>query len=175
MLHAEYDLAGAARQEMIEHGFEPDFPPDAERQLASIQLAPHPELRDLTGQLWSSIDNDDSRDLDQIEWAERTKGGIRVLVAVADVDSAVSKGSPIDAHAQRETTTVYTGIRPFPLLLERLSTDLTSLGEKQDRAAVVIEMMVAADGNIQSGTVYRALVRNGAQLTYSGVGPWLEG
>ncbi len=175
MPHAEYDLSAAARQEMIEHGFEPEFPPDAERQLASIALKPDRSLRDLTALLWSSIDNDDSRDLDQIEWAERTSGGIRVLVGVADVDSAVAKGTPIDLHAQRETTTVYTGIRTFPMLPERLSTDLTSLNENQDRAAIVIEMTVAADGNIQASSVYPALVRNRAQLTYSGVGAWLEG
>ncbi len=175
MIHAEYNLAAAARQEMIEHGFEPDFPPEAERQLESIHLTPHPELRDLTSLLWSSIDNDDSRDLDQIEWAERTASGIRVLVGVADVDSAVAKGTPIDGHARRETTTVYTGIRTFPMLPERLSTDLTSLGENQDRAAIVIEMTVAADGNILNGTVYPAMVRNRAQLTYSAIGPWLDG
>ncbi|SPE33335.1 Exoribonuclease II [Candidatus Sulfopaludibacter sp. SbA3] len=175
MLHAEFDLAAAARQEMIEHGFEPDFPPDAERQLAALTLKPDPGLRDLTSLLWSSIDNDDSRDLDQIEWAERTDGGIRVLVGVSDVDSAVVKSTPIDAHAQRETTTVYTGIRTFPMLPERLSTDLTSLNEDQDRAAIVIEMTVAADGSIASTNIYCAQVRNRAQLTYSAVGAWLEG
>ena len=175
MPHAEYNLAAAARQEMIDHGFEPDFPPDAEQQLAAIQPSAPAGLKDLTGLLWSSIDNDDSRDLDQIEWAERTPEGIRVLVGVADVDSAVARHTPIDAHAARETTTVYTGVRTFPMLPERLSTDLTSLNENEDRAAVVIEMTVAADGTVQSGTVYPALVRNRAQLTYSGIGPWLEG
>ena len=132
-------------------------------------------MRDLTSLLWSSIDNDDSRDLDQIEWAERVAGGIRVLVGVADVDSAVAKATPIDSHAARETTTVYAGVRTFPMLPERLSTDLTSLNEGQDRAAMVIEMVVAADGSIASNSIYRALVRNRAQLTYSAVGPWLEG
>jgi exoribonuclease-2 len=131
-------------------------------------------LRDLTALLWSSIDNDDSRDLDQIEWAERTPGGIRVRVGVADVDSVVAKGTPIDRHAQRETTSVYTGIRTFPMLPERLSTDLTSLNEGQDRAAVVIEMLVAADGSIGGESIYQARVRNHAQLTYSAVGAWLE-
>jgi exoribonuclease-2 len=174
MPYAEFNLAAAARQEMIERGFNPDFPPEAERQLAAIQLKPAPGLRDLTALLWSSIDNDDSRDLDQIEWAERTGGGIRVLVGVADVDSAVAKGTPIDLHAQRETTTVYTGIRTFPMLPERLSTDLTSLNENQDRAAIVMEMTVAADGSIQASSIYPALVRNRAQLTYSAVGDWLE-
>lgn len=171
----EFDLAAAARQEMIEHGFEPEFPPAAERQLAAIQPRPDGELHDLTALLWSSIDNDDSRDLDQIEWAERTSSGIRVLVGVADVDSLVSKDTPIDCHAARETTTVYAGVRTFPMLPERLSTDLTSLNEAEDRTAVVIEFVVGADGTFSSPAVYRAVVRNRAQLTYNGVGPWLEG
>jgi VacB/RNase II family 3'-5' exoribonuclease len=175
MLHAEYNLAAAAHQEMTDHGFQPDFPPEALQQLAAIQIKPQPGLRDLTALLWSSIDNDDSRDLDQIEWAERVAGGIRVLVGVADVDSAVPKGTPLDLHAQRETTTVYTGIRTFPMLPERLSTDLTSLNENQDRAGVVVEMTVAVDGSITASSVYRALLRNHAQLTYSAVGAWLEG
>ena len=171
----EFHLSAAARQEMIDHGFEPDFPPDAESQLAAIQSAPDRSLRDLTGLLWSSIDNDDSRDLDQIEWAERTPAGIRVIVGVADVDSAVPKATPIDVHAAREATTVYAGIATFPMLPLRLSTDLTSLNEGQDRNAVAIEFVVAADGAIASSAIYRAIVRNGAQLTYSAIGPWLEG
>ena len=175
MSHDNFDLAAAARQEMIDHGFAPDFPPEAERQLETIRLQPDPSLRDLTALLWSSIDNDDSRDLDQIEWAERVPGGIRVLVGVADVDSAVAKATPIDSHAARETTTVYAGVRTFPMLPERLSTDLTSLNEDQDRAGIVIEMVVAADGSIASNSIYRALLRNRAQLAYSTVGAWLEG
>ncbi len=171
----EFNLAEAARQEMIDRGFEPEFPPEVQRQLDSLNARPAAGLRDLTALQWSSIDNDDSRDLDQIEWAERTPGGIRVLVGVADVDSVAAKGTPIDVHAQRETTTVYTGIRTFPMLPERLSTDITSLNEGQDRAAVVIEMLVAADGTITAESVYQALVRNRAQLTYSAVGAWLEG
>jgi VacB/RNase II family 3'-5' exoribonuclease len=175
MAHPEFNLAAAARQEMVDHGFHPDFPPEASQQLASIVLHPDPGLRDLTGLLWSSIDNDDSRDLDQIEFAERAAAGTRILVAIADVDSAVREGSPIDLHAQSETTTVYTGIRTFPMLPEQLSTGLTSLNENQDRAAIVIEMTVDANGAIQAESVYRALVRNRAQLTYSGVGAWLDG
>jgi exoribonuclease-2 len=170
-----FDLVAAARQEMREHGFDPEFPAEAERQLAGIEPGRNGDLRDLTGLLWSSIDNDESRDLDQIEWAERVAGGIRVLVGIADVDSLVAKSTPIDCHAGRETTTVYAGIRTFPMLPERLSTDLTSLSEGQDRDAIVIEMVVAADGDIASNRIYRARVRNRAQLTYSGVGPWLEG
>jgi exoribonuclease-2 len=171
----EFDLAAAARQEMIDHGFEPDFPPAAERQLETLQPRDGHGLRDLTALLWSSIDNDDSRDLDQIEWAERTAGGIRVLVGVADVDSLVAKDTPIDGHAARETTTVYAGVRTFPMLPERLSTDLTSLNEGQDRTAVVIEFTVAADGTFSAPAIYRAVVHNRAQLAYNGVGPWLEG
>ncbi|HYW47932.1 MAG TPA: RNB domain-containing ribonuclease [Bryobacteraceae bacterium] len=169
------DLVAIARQEMVERGFTPDFPPEVERQVETIRAQPDHGLRDLTSLLWSSIDNDDSRDLDQIEWAERTAGGIRVLVGVADVDSAVAKGTPIDCYAAHETTTVYAGVHTFPMLPERLSTGITSLNESEDRAAVVIEMLVSADGSVASGAIYQALVRNGAQLTYNGVGPWLEG
>jgi len=120
------DLVAIARQEMVERGFTPDFPPEVERQVETIRAQPDHGLRDLTSLLWSSIDNDDSRDLDQIEWAERTAGGIRVLVGVADVDSAVAKGTPIDCYAAHETTTVYAGVHTFPMLPERLSTGITS-------------------------------------------------
>ncbi len=122
-----------------------------------------------------AIDNDTSRDLDQAEVAERVSAGIRILVAVADVDSDVPLGSPIDTYAAGETTSVYTGIHTFPMLPEQLSTDLTSLNQDADRLAVVIDLVVTPDGSITSGGVYRALVRNRAQLTYNGVGPWLEG
>lgn len=170
-----FDLGAAARREMVEHGFEPDFPPEALQQLAQIHTAGGAGLRDLTSLLWSSIDNDDSRDLDQVEWAERNAAGIRVLVGIADVDSAVAKDTPIDSYAAQETTSVYTGIRTFPMLPERLSTDLTSLAENQNRAGVVIEFTVAADGSIGASSIYPALLRNHAQLTYSAVGAWLEG
>jgi exoribonuclease-2 len=175
MPYDEFHLAAAARQEMIEHGFQPDFPSEAERQLAGIHPQPDPSLRDLTALEWSSIDNDDSRDLDQIEWAERVAGGIRVLVGVADVDYAVAKATPLDRHAAREATTVYAEVVTFPMLPERLSTDLTSLNEEQNRAAVVLEFVVAADGSVGGESIYRATVRNRAQLTYSAVGAWLEG
>ncbi|MBS1857100.1 MAG: RNB domain-containing ribonuclease [Acidobacteria bacterium] len=160
---------------MAERGFEPDLPAAAAEQARTLEVHADPGLRDLSGLLWSSLDNDDSRDLDQIEWAERTAGGIRVLVGVADVDALAARGTPIDAHAERETTTVYTGVHTFPMLPERLSTDLTSLNEGEDRPAIVIEMLVSCDGDIVSSAVYRALVRNRAQLTYSAVGGWLEG
>ena len=175
MANDEFHLVDAARQEMQDHGFQPDFPTEVQQQLAGIHAASDHTLKDLTALLWSSIDNDDSRDLDQIEWAERVAGGIRVLVGVADVDSAVPKDTPIDRHAAREATTVYAAVRTFPMLPERLSTDLTSLNEEQDRAAVVTEFVVEGDGSVTAGSVYRAMVRNRAQLTYSAVGAWLEG
>lgn len=133
------------------------------------------DARDLRSLPWSSIDNDTSRDLDQAEVAERVSGGIRIMVAVADVDSEVAIGTPIDQHAASETTSVYTGIRTFPMLPEKLSTDVTSLNQGADRLAVVIEMVVSADGAVSSESIYRALVRNQAQLTYNAVGAWLEG
>jgi exoribonuclease-2 len=169
------DLVAAARREMIERGFEPDIPAEAREQLQNIGGEPDRSLEDLTSLPWSSIDNDDSRDLDQIEWAERVAGGIRVRVGVADVDDKVPRGTPIDCYAARETTTVYTGVHTFPMLPERLSTDLTSLAEGQDRAAVVIEFVAAPDGTVGQARICRALVRNRARLTYNGVGPWLEG
>jgi exoribonuclease-2 len=164
---------------MIHEGFNPDFPLGVDKQLATLDTAPAPTpaagIRDLRGLLWSSIDNDSSRDLDQIEVAERVAGGIRILVGVADVDSDVAIGSPIDAHASSQTTTVYTGVATFPMLPEKLSTGLTSLNENADRLAVVVGFVVAPDGSVSSGDVYRAVVRNRAQLAYNGVGSWLEG
>jgi VacB/RNase II family 3'-5' exoribonuclease len=175
MNQSQVDLVAIARQEMIARGFEPDVPVAAQQQAEGAQQKAETGLPDLTGLLWSSIDNDESRDLDQIEWADRTAAGIRVLVGIADVDSAVAKRTPIDDYAAAETTTVYAGSRTFPMLPERLSTDKTSLSEGADRLAVVIEMTVAADGALGTNRVYRALVRNRAQLTYGAVGPWLEG
>jgi VacB/RNase II family 3'-5' exoribonuclease len=164
---------------MIHEGFTPDFPPGTDEQLAALRHRPGPTptdgVRDLRNLLWSSIDNDTSRDLDQIEVAERVDGGIRVMVGIADVDSGVAVGTPIDQHAASQTTSVYTAVRTFPMLPEELSTDLTSLNEDGDRMAIVIEFVAAADGSIAASDIYRALVRNKAQLTYNGVGPWLEG
>jgi VacB/RNase II family 3'-5' exoribonuclease len=174
------NLQAAAHQEMLDHGFHPDFPPQTQPQIASIRAAkpvlPGPAVKDLRNFLWSSIDNDSSRDLDQIEYAERQPdGSTRVLVGIADVDGSVPKGSPIDLHAADEGTSVYTGVETFPMLPEDLSTDLTSLNENVDRASVIIDISVSADGIVQSGQAYRGLVRNRAQLTYNGVGAWLEG
>ncbi len=174
-----FDLATAAVQEMIRQGFHPDFPPGAEEQLKGIQAGAGPSpvdsnARDMRQLLWSSIDNASSRDLDQIEVAERVPAGIRVMIAIADVDSKVGIGTPLDQHASAETTTVYTVSRVFPMLPEELSTDLTSLNENVDRLAIVIEFLVGADGTVSAHDIYRALVRNKAQLAYEDVGPWLE-
>jgi exoribonuclease-2 len=174
MANQAFDLIAAARQEMIDHGFDPDFPAGVSRQLATIDSRPDASLRDLRSLLWSSIDNDDSRDLDQIEWAERSGNAIRVMVAVADVETAVPIGTPIDRYAAAETTTVYAGVRTFPMLPERLSTDLTSLAINEDRSAVVIDIVIGEGGEIQSSVIYCAVVRNYAQLTYNEIGPWLE-
>jgi exoribonuclease-2 len=179
MLHTGFDLAASARAEMLHEGFHPDFPSGTEEQLAGLRGRPAPvaagDIEDLRSLLWSSIDNDTSRDLDQIEYAERVAGGIRVLIGIADVDSDVAIRTPIDQHASDQTTTVYTEIRTFPMLPEELSTGLTSLNENADRLAIVVDFTVAGDGSIASSGIHRALVRNKAQLAYDGVGSWLEG
>src|SRR6266478_388476 len=177
---SHFDLQSVAKQIMLVHGFEPEFPPEVQQQLAELkahppQTAPGADIRDLRNLLWSSIDNDSSRDLDQIEVAERLPdGGIRVLVGIADVDAFVPKHSPIDEHAARETTTVYTGIRNFPMLPEELSTNASSLLEDGDKLGIVIEFVAGTDGGVHSSDVYRAIVRNRAQLAYGAVGAWLE-
>ena len=175
------DLQAIAKQIMEERGFEPDFPPAVSEQLASLrqnppQIAAGRDVRDLRNLLWSSIDNDTSRDLDQIEVAERgSNGDVKVMIGIADVDAFVPKQTPIDQHAAKETTTVYTGVRNFPMLPEELSTGVTSLLEDQDRLAIVIEFVVDSSGTIKSSELYRALVRNKAQLQYDSLGAWLEG
>jgi VacB/RNase II family 3'-5' exoribonuclease len=173
------DLQAIARRVLLERGFEPDFPKAAQAELARInRAAPDPPgaARDQRDLLWASIDNDDSRDLDQLSVAAPLPGGAtRVLVAVADVDALVAKASALDAHAQHNTTSIYTAAQVFPMLPERLSTDLTSLGEGEDRLSIVIEMDVAADGTVSRSEIYRALVRNQAKLAYNSVGAWLEG
>src|SRR5271163_381542 len=174
------DLQAVAKDIMRQHGFEPDFPPGVQQQL--MELRAHPPaivaggtVRDLRSQLWSSIDNDTSRDLDQIEVAEQlSNGDVKILVGVADLDAFVPKQSVIDQHAARETTTVYAGIRNFPMLPEELSTGKTSLLESQERLSVIVEFVVDGDGHVTSSDVYRAVVRNQAQLQYNSVGAWLE-
>jgi exoribonuclease-2 len=175
-----FNLVAAAHAAMIEHGFQPDFPAGTETELAAIQAQPAAPagdgFADLRGLLWSSIDNDTSKDLDQIEWAEPlTDGRIRVLVGVADVDARVEKDTVIDAHAQSETTSVYTGVTIFPMLPTELSEGITSLNENEDRVAMVIEFAVDAAGTASDGKAYRALVHNRAQLAYPSTGAWLEG
>jgi VacB/RNase II family 3'-5' exoribonuclease len=176
--HAQ-ELSRLAIQAMRERGLLPEFSAAAVAQAnaltgPAIEIAP--AIRDLRALLWSSIDNDESRDLDQIEVAEQlADGAVRVLVAIADVDGTVKSGSPIDEHALVNTTSVYTAAQIFPMLPERLSTDLTSLGQDQERLAVVFDMTVAADGSLRQSDIYRALVRNRAKLTYRGVAAWLDG
>jgi VacB/RNase II family 3'-5' exoribonuclease len=172
----KHQLETIARQAMRAHGFEPDFSDAAEAQArgGAIQAgAPAPrDLRDLP---WSSIDNDDSRDLDQIEVCVTDGGRTRVLVGIADVDVAVTKGSPVDDHARQNTTSVYTPAVIFPMLPLELSTDRTSLNQDQDRYAIVIDMTVGENGTVAGADIYRALVRNKAQLAYAAVAAWLDG
>jgi exoribonuclease-2 len=175
------DLQAIAKEIVVQRGFQPDFPPAIQQQLQDLRahpplIAAGASLRDLRNLLWSSVDNDTSRDLDQIEVVERLPtGGANVRIGIADVDAFVPKQSAIDQHAARETTSVYTGVRIFPMLPEELSTDKTSLLENQDRLAVITEFVVDNDGHVTSSNVYRALVRNQAQLQYNSLGAWLEG
>src|SRR5512144_2900927 len=171
-------LAGIAHQAMVERGFEPDYPAAAVAQAAAADehdlTADDP--RDLRHLLWCSIDNDDSRDLDQLTVAEDLPdGNVKVLVAVADVDTMVKKDSAIDEHARGNTTSVYTAARIFPMLPEKLSTDLTSLNYAADRHAVIVELVVGEEGTLLRSDVYGALVRNHAKLAYNSVAAWLEG
>jgi len=172
-------LASIAHQAMIDRGLEPDFSKQVVQQLASIAGPANEDgsaIRDLRNLLWCSIDNDDSRDLDQLSVAEDLGGGnVRILVAVADVDALVKCSTPIDDHAEKNTTSVYTAARIFPMLPEKLSTDLTSLNEGVDRIALVVDITIDDGGEVKAGDVYRARVHNRAQLTYNAVGMWLEG
>ena len=173
------DLRSIARRAMVERGLMPDFSSAAMAELARIQVAATDQragIRDLTGLLWASIDNDDSRDLDQLTVAEaHPDRSVSILVAIADVDALVTKESALDVHAKHNTTSVYTSGGIFPMLPEKLSTDLTSLGEGQDRLAIVVEMAIAEDGAIRSSTLFRALVRNHAKLAYNNIAAWLAG
>ena len=171
------DLERIARQAMFARGLLPDFDAAALKQLAQIRIAPiSAGLRDLRNLLWCSIDNDESRDLDQLTVSEDLgQRGTKILVAVADVDSLVQKSTPLDAHAENNTTSVYTPARVFPMLPERLSTDLTSLNANADRQSVVVEYTVTNDSKLDNHAVYRALVRNQAKLAYDGVAAWLDG
>lgn len=173
------ELAEIATQAMIERGLEPEFPPDALRQVDQTPgpaRETSPDVRDLRHLLWTSIDNDDSRDLDQLTVAEPTKNGdTRILVAIADVDALVPLDSPVDRHARHNTTSVYTPVRIFPMLPERFSTDLSSLNPGVDRQALVIAYTVDGRGGLYDEDVYFAHVHSYAKLAYHGVGAWLEG
>ena len=171
-------LESLAHQAMLDRGLLPDFSAEALTELGRLQVpavtAGEP-VRDLRELLWASIDNDDSRDLDQLTVASAMPGDeIKIMVAIADVDSFVKNGSAIDAHAHHNTTSVYTAAEIFPMLPEKLSTDLTSLNFSEDRLAMVVDMVVGADGAIQESKIYRAWVRNQAKLAYNSVAAWLE-
>jgi ribonuclease R len=177
--HHRNILERIARKAMIDRGLLPDFSREVMEELDKINAPAAPDgrdLRDLTGQLWASIDNDDSLDLDQLTAAELMAGDdIRILVAIADVDSIVGKGSAIDGHAGSNTTSVYTPAVIFPMLPEKLSTDITSLSYGSDRLAVVIDMVIDREGGVRDPAIYPALVRNKAKLAYDSVGAWLDG
>jgi VacB/RNase II family 3'-5' exoribonuclease len=170
-------LQEIAREAMRDRGFEPDFSSAAEAQVAALAGPAAPDgRRDLRDLIWCSIDNDDSRDLDQLSVARgNSTGDVTILVAIADVDALVRRDTPVDQHAAHNTTSVYTGAQIFPMLPERLSTNLTSLNEDEDRNAVVVEYVVAADGSVGKSDVYHAMVRNRAKLAYPSLGAWLEG
>ena len=173
------DLRDIARRAMIERGLLPDFSAAAMAEIARLPAAATDQrsnMRDLTGLLWASIDNDDSRDLDQLTVARPLfDRSVTILVAIADVDALVTKDSALDAHARHNTTSVYTSGDIFPMLPEKLSTDLTSLGEGQVRLAIVVEFVVAEDGAVLNSTLFRALVRNHSKLAYNSVAAWLAG
>ena len=173
------DLRRIARQAMLQRGLLPDFSAAVMAEISGVSAATtkvDSSIRDLRTLLWASIDNDDSRDLDQLTVAEPMAGGmVKILVAIADVDATVKQRSATDDHARTNTTSVYTAAENFPMLPEKLSTDLTSLGESQERVAVVIEMVVGADGTVGESALHHAVVINRAKLAYDSVAAWLDG
>ena len=177
--NAKDQLRRLAHDAMLQRGLLPDFSPEViaeTRDLTPAGTAIDATTRDLRGLLWASIDNDDSMDLDQLTVAEPVAGGaVKIFVAIADVDALVKKGSAIDGHAAANTTSVYTAAEIFPMLPEKLSTDLTSLNEGQERRAIVVEMTVGTDGTVTGSDIYRATVRNRVKLAYNAVAAWLEG
>jgi VacB/RNase II family 3'-5' exoribonuclease len=164
---------------MLERGLLPDFSAEVVAETGSITKpasVSNSSVKDLRRLLWASIDNDDSLDLDQLSVAEQLpNGGVKILVAIADVDAIAKKGSAIDGHARTNTTSVYTAAEIFPMLPEKLSTDLTSLADGKERLAIVIEMEVGADGAVGKSDIYRAVVVNRAKLAYNSVAAWLDG
>jgi exoribonuclease-2 len=171
-------LRELAHKAMTSRGLLPDFSPGVLKELDGLlpDSAAWKSIRDLRHLLWCSIDNNDSRDLDQLSVAERLPdGAVRLLVAIADVDAWVPKSSATDDHARQNTTSVYTTAEVFPMLPEKLSTDITSLNYQCDRLALVVEMIIANDGSLKESDVYRATVRSQAKLDYGSVGAWIEG
>lgn len=175
-----YNLDTIAKSALLERGFLPDFSPDINQEVNALSEPsfPIPNLnaKDLRKLLWFSLDNDDSRDLDQLTYAEKLPdGGYKIFIAVAFVDLLVKKYSAIDGHAANNTTSIYTPTKIFPMLPEKLSTDLTSLNPNNDRLAVVFEGTLSSEGILQNYLIYLAYVHNYAQLAYDGVSEWLDG
>ncbi|MBX7137427.1 MAG: RNB domain-containing ribonuclease [Oligoflexia bacterium] len=172
----QINLHEIADEALRERGLRTDFSAEAKRQAAAVELPDFSALKipDLSALPWSSIDNDDSKDLDQVECATVEGKRTRILVGIADVAAVIPKDSPLDQHARNNTTSVYTGVQTYPMLPPRLSTDLTSLNESEKRLAVVIEAVVSKEGEVESFKVYPAIVQNKAQLTYEAVAAWLE-
>jgi exoribonuclease-2 len=175
----EAKLDERARQAMRDNGFVAVFPQEVLDQVKALkenrQTQTNGSIQDFRNLLWSSIDNESSRDLDQIEYAEQLDNGdMRILVGIADVDALVPKDSPIDKFAAQNTVTVYTESEIFAMLPEDLSTGLTSLNENQDRLAIIVELVVKENGDVPGNNVYRGLVRNHAKLAYESVGAWLD-
>lgn len=182
--HFAMSLGEIAHAALLADEFQPDLGAEASAELAALEAARSSaaasarssDVQDLRHLLWSSIDNAESRDLDQIEWVEqRVDGSLRILIGIADVDSAVPKGSALDRHAFTNATSVYTGVQVYPMLPAAISTDMTSLNQGEDRLVVVVEVVIASDGAVLGHDVYRALAANRAKLDYVTVGAWLEG
>lgn len=177
--HHRAILRSIAHRAMLERGLLPEFSTEALAELGRLQ-APSPTnngepVRDMRDLLWASIDNNDSRDLDQLTFAEAASGdNIQILVAIADVDSSIKDGSAIDKHARHNTISVYTAAEIFPMLPEKISTDVTSLNFNEDRLSIVVEMVIGTDGSLQESSIYRAWVRNHAKLAYNSLANWLE-
>jgi exoribonuclease II len=177
--YSRTDLARIAAKAMVDRGLTAEFSTASMEQLESFNKPSQEvatDIRDLRSLLWCSIDNEESRDLDQLTVCERLPNGfVKILIAIADVDTLVKKGSPIDDHAQKNTTSVYTSARIFPMLPERLSTDLTSLNPHVDRLAMVAEFVFDKEAKVSTTTIYRARVHNQCKLAYDDVAAWLDG
>ena len=177
MSNQHIDLARIARETMLQEGFHPDIPADVNQEVQRIDESAtisKSKGRDLRQLLWSSIDNATSRDLDQIEFVEKEGDDFKVLIGIADVDAFSTKGSALDEYASENTTSVYTGVKTFPMLPEELSTNKSSLVESEDRLAIVIEMLVSQNGSVATRDVFPALVRNQAKLSYEAIGKWFD-